>query len=244
MKRKMAKLLSILAFTISCGGNSGNNSDSYINPYATTVNGEIIQQSQTASGFTLNGTKLSFITAFSIENNKLVYSSAVINPDGTFKLFLKKELKYAFVLFDKEGNPILYITQYSNNVIVIEDNTYLKILLKTLNDGTFQVVNIEHDANSYLDWEALLEDSDNNNLPDYAEEDHNGNGLPDYDENNDGIFDGIEDTDGDGIIEGSDDTDNDHLPDPIDDDDDDDGIPDDEDDDDDNDGIPDDEDDD
>ncbi len=218
----------------ACGGGEG--SDPYINPYATTVNGEITQQGTTALGYKVDGKDLQYISAFSKENGKLVYTSSLINPDGTFKINLKKDLKYSFVLFDSNSKPVLYVKQNSGNVFIIRGDTYIKIIIKLNPDGTVEVADLKHDENSLFEWDDLYDDSDGDEIPDFAEMD------PDYDEDGDGIFDGIEDKDNNSYIDGSEDTDNDMLPDPIDDDDDNDGIPDDQDEDDDNDGIPDEED--
>ncbi|ACO04182.1 MAG TPA: hypothetical protein DEP48_01470 [Persephonella sp.] len=220
-------LSSVLLF--ACGG--GESNDPYINPYASTVNGEITQQNLTAAGYQVDGKDLQYVSAFSMENGKLVYTSSVINPDGTFKLNLKKDLKYSFVIFDSNYNPVLYVKQSTKNVLIIRGDTYVKIIIKLNPDGTITVVNLEHDQNTVFDWDDAFDDTDGDEIPDFAEDDNDGDGNPDYDRDGDGIFDGIEDKNNNSYIDGSEDTDNDMLPDPIDDDDDNDGIPDDQDDD-------------
>ncbi|WP_456384246.1 hypothetical protein [Persephonella sp.] len=250
-KRLLMKgfLTSALMLT-SCGGGGGStSSDPYINPYAKVVNGEIVQQNTATTGiapagYMVNGTEIAYVTAFALENGKLVYSTATVNDDGSFAVHLKNGLKYSFVLFDVNMQPVLLVREGMSNVIIIRDNSYVRIVINITPDGQLTVVDIQHDENSILDWDEAYEDLDDDNIPDFAESDNDGDGLPDYDEDGDGTFDGVEDNDGDDTVDGSEDTDGDQLPDPIDDDDDNDGIPDEEDDDDDNDGIPDEEDDD
>ncbi|WP_457641023.1 hypothetical protein [Persephonella sp.] len=221
-----------LALLFACG--DGGSSDPYINPYATTVNGEVTQQSLTTAGYKVDGKDLSYISAFSMENGKLMYASAPINPDGSFKINLKKGLKYSFVIFDENKDPVLYVknNNKNENVFIIQGDTYIRIVVKLNTDGTISVVNLEHDDNSILDWDNLFDDTDGDYIPDIAEQDNDGDGKPDYDEDEDGYFDGIEDNNNNSYIDGSEDTDGDLLPDPIDNDDDNDGIPDDQDDDD------------
>jgi hypothetical protein len=229
MRRKIlfTSLLTGIALLYACG--SGGSSDSYINPYATAVNGEVKQQTITTAGYQIDGKDLSYISAFSMDNGKLVYSSALINSDGSFKINLKRDLKYSFVIFDKNKIPVLYVSQNNKNVFVIRGDTYIKIIINLNADGTVYVVDIEHDDNSILDWDDLFDDVDGDYIPDIAEQDNDGSGNPDYDEDGDGYFDGVEDNNNNGYIDGSEDSDDDLLPDPIDDDDDNDGIPDDED---------------
>ncbi len=243
MKKKLILgcLLSGSLITAGCGDGSGG-SDQYINPYATVVNGEVVQQSVSTAGFKVDGKDLSYIAAFSMENGKVVYSVSNINNDGTFKINLKKNLDYSFVIFDPAGSPVLYVSDGASNVFFIRGETYVKIIVNLDQTGNVVVEKIEHDQNSELKWDDLFKDGDDDKIPDFAENDNDGDGKPDYDEDGDGTFDGVVDKDNDSVVEGSDDTDDDHLPDPIDDDDDNDGIPDDQDPDDDNDGIPDDQD--
>jgi len=221
----MKGFLTLVLMLTSCGGSGGENtsSDPYINPYAKVVNGEIVQQNTATAGiapagYTVNGTEIAYITAFALDNGKLVYSTAPVNADGTFEIHLKGKLKYSFVLFDINMRPVLMVREGMSNVIIILDNSYVKIVINTTPDGQLVVVGVEHDENSILDRDEAYEDLDDDNIPDFAESDNDGDGLPDYDEDGDGTFDGVEDNDGDGVVDGAEDSDNDYLPDPIDDD--------------------------
>ncbi|WP_457644697.1 hypothetical protein [Persephonella sp.] len=239
MKRYISYSLLLSSVVMFSCGDDGSK-DPYINPYVSTVSGEVTQQSVSTLGYQVDGKELQYISAFSMENGRLVYASSIINTDGTFKLNLKKDLKYSFVIFDKDYQPLLNIKQDLKNVFIIKGDTYVRIVVKLNPDGTIDVADLEHDQNTLLDWDDLFDDLDGDEIPDFAESDNDGDGRLDYDEDGDGIFDGIEDKNNNSYIDGSEDTDRDLLPDPIDDDDDNDGIPDDQDDDDDNDGIPDD----
>ncbi|WP_457642702.1 hypothetical protein [Persephonella sp.] len=230
--------LTAVLTAVSCGGGGGSTDTSgnqYLNPYAKVVNGEVVQQTTQSigtTGYVVDGVDLSYISAFSVENGRLVYSASTINNDGTFSLKLKDELKYTFVLFDADKKPVLIVTDNTKNVIIVRDSGFLRIVIG-VNGGQLTVMDVEADPTLELDEDPLFDDADGNLIPDFAEQDNDGDGYLDYDEDGDNIFDGIEDNDGDGYIDGDDDEDGDGLPDPIDDDDDNDGIPDEEDDDDD-----------
>jgi len=150
LKRKVliGSSLSLSALLFACGG-GGSSSDGdttavITSPYAT-LDGTITASSNTATGalfstaITAGNLTLAYIAAIAIEDGKLVYTADDIDDNGNFNLKLKKGLDYVFILFDEYRLPVFAVQNDSENVINVNG------------DGSLNII---------------LEDTDNNGLPD------------------------------------------------------------------------------
>ena len=225
MKSKlMAGAIAAAALFVSCGGGGGSTSNTTQGglQYAT-VDGNVSTSAPTPTGLQVDGIELSYIVAATFVDGKPVYVSGEIDNDGYYELKLIKEKKYAFVIYDKNLDPVVFVRRDGKNAIYVKGNAKIDLYLSdTDNDGTpdTAIPEIETPDTVVLEEDnTFAKDENNDGKPDFIEhdkdndgtcdcvEDNNGNGIPDTEEdkNANGIPDYIEDDDHDGIPKFADD---------------------------------------
>jgi len=102
-----------------------------------------------------------------IRNGRPKVVSARIRDDGSFRMKLKKNREYSFVLYDIDGNPVLGIrtTDADSFLVRSRGRMYIQIGDKD-NDGDIEVVNIDYQG---LEPVETGVDNNNNGIPDNVE---------------------------------------------------------------------------
>ncbi len=220
MKSKiMAGAVAAAALFISCGGGGGGGTSNNTQPglqYAT-VDGTISPSEPNPAGLKVDGIDLSYIVAATFVSGKPVYVSGEIDNDGDYQLKLIKDKRYAFVIYDKNLDPVVFVKKDDKNAIYVKGDAKINMYLSdTDNDGIPDTAIPEIETPKKADLEkddTFAKDEDKNGKPDFMEydedkdgkcdcvEDKDENGIPDTEEdkNANGIPDYIEDDDHDGI---------------------------------------------
>jgi hypothetical protein len=199
----LAFLFSII---MSCGG-SGGGSYSSDN---VSVTGKITtpETGISSASVKIGNTQIAYISALSVEKNKKLKTTvAKIKDDGSFKLKLKKNRRYSFVLYDEDGNPVLGIKKGSKNAFEFLDDATINIVLGDKNgDGRPDIISLNTNSSVEEVADENIVDNNNNNIPDNAE----NTNIKDDDEDKDYDNDSDDKEHHEDNDNGNNDNDNDH----------------------------------
>jgi len=163
MKRYTLFLIFALSvFLASCGGSGGTDDITLEGQIQETGGDPILSQSVRVAGI-----DIAYISAMTIRNGRPKVVSARIRDDGSFRMKLKKNREYSFVLYDIDGNPVLGIrtTDADSFLVRSRGRMYIQIGDKD-NDGDIEVVNIDYQG---LEPVETGVDNNNNGIPDNVE---------------------------------------------------------------------------
>ena len=168
-KIPVLSLMLMLAFIISsCGvGGSSGTDEVSVSGYIDTTGGDI-----STTSLRVGSVSIGYISAISIEKGKKTkFTYSEVKDDGSFKLKLKKKRKYAFVLYDEDGNPVIGIRKDGFNAFKFNDDSVLDIVLDDNdNDGRPDIVDVQVSSGDVdMEYDSEFSDDDGDNIPDVGE---------------------------------------------------------------------------